>query len=53
MMVGSVVLLIGILLTYATYNAQSGTVFVFYGAILIGAGMVIGGLIGLIFGARV
>ncbi|HEY8203745.1 MAG TPA: hypothetical protein VIF81_03375 [Pyrinomonadaceae bacterium] len=53
MMVGSVVLLIGILLTYATYNAQSGAVFVFYGAMLIGAGMVIGGLIGLIFGARV
>jgi len=53
MTIGSVILLIGILLTYATYNETRGTVFVFYGAILIGAGMIIGGLIALIFGTRV
>ena len=51
--IGSFVLMLGIVLTYATYNATSGTVFVFYGAILVGAGLVIGGLVGLIFGTRV
>src|SRR5215813_9259959 len=53
MAIGAVIFLLGILITYATYNSQSGTVFVFYGAILIGAGLMFGGLIGLLFGKRV
>ena len=53
MMIGSLVFVLGILISYLTYNSQSGTVFVFYGAILVGAGMIIGGLISAIFGSRV
>ncbi len=52
-MIGSIVFVLGILLTYATYNPSSGSVWVFYGAILIGAGMIISGLIALVFGKRV
>ena len=52
-MIGSIVFVLGILVTYATYNPSSGSVWVFYGAILIGAGMIIGGLIALVFGKRV
>ena len=51
--IGSIVFLVGILLTYATYNSTSGSVFVFYGAILFGAGSIVAGLIALVFGARV
>jgi hypothetical protein len=52
-MIGSIVFVLGILLTYATYSPSSGSVWVFYGAILIGAGWVIAGLIALMFGKRV
>lgn len=52
-LIGSILLVLGIMLTYATYNQSSGSMWVFYGPMLIGAGMLVGGLIALIFGARV
>jgi hypothetical protein len=53
MLIGSILLMLGILLTYATYSPSSGSMWLFYGPILIGAGLIIGGLIGFVFGARV
>ena len=52
-MIGGIVFALGIILTYATYNPSSGSVWVFYGAILIGAGWLVAGLIALVFGKRV
>lgn len=52
-LIGSILLLAGIVLSYATYNASSGSMWLFYGPIILGAGLIIGGLIGLIFGKRV
>jgi hypothetical protein len=51
--IGSIVLVLGIVLSYATYNPSSGSMWLFYGPILIGAGLIIGGLVGLIFGKGV
>ena len=51
-LIGVVSLVVGIVLSYATYSS-SGTMWLFYGPIAIGAGLIIVGLIGLIFGKRV
>lgn len=53
LLIGSILLVLGILLSYATYSPSSGSMWLFFGPILIGAGMIIGGLIGFTFGARV
>jgi hypothetical protein len=53
MLIGSILLLVGILVSYATYSPSSGSMWLFFGPIILGAGLVIGGLIGFIFGARV
>lgn len=50
---GSVLLVAGILLSYLTYSPSSGSMWLFYGPILFGAGLIIVGLIGLVFGKRV
>jgi hypothetical protein len=52
-LIGILLVVIGGGLSYATYNPSSGSMWLFYGPIVIGAGLVIGGLIGLIFGKRV
>jgi hypothetical protein len=52
-LIGTILLVLGIILTYTTFDSSSGTMWLFYGPMLIGAGLIIGGLIGLIFGARV
>ena len=52
-LIGSVLLVLGIVLTSATYNSSSGSMWLFYGPIILGAGLIVGGLIGLIFGTRV
>jgi len=53
MLIGSILLLVGILVSYATYSSSSGSMWLFFGPIILGAGLIIGGLIGFIFGARV
>lgn len=50
---GVVLLLLGIVLTYAMYDSKSSYVIVFFGPIVAGGVMVIAGLIALIFGKRV
>ena len=52
-LIGSILLVLGIIVTSATYNSSSGEMWLFFGPILIGAGLIIVGLIGLIFGTRV
>jgi hypothetical protein len=50
---GTVLLLIGIVLTYAMFDSKSSYVIVFFGPIVAGGVMVIAGLIALVFGKRV
>ena len=50
---GAGLLLLGIILTYAMYNDRSSYVIVFVGPIVMGAVLIIAGLVGLIFGKRV
>lgn len=52
-LIGSILVVIGIGLSYATYSPSSGSMWLFYGPIIIGGALVVGGLIGLIFGKRV
>lgn len=52
-LIGSILCVVGVVLSYATYNPSSGSMWLFYGPIVIGVVLVIGGLIGLIFGKRV
>lgn len=52
-LIGSLLVVIGMVLSYATYNPSSGSMWLFYGPIVIGAGLVVGGLVGLVFGKRV
>jgi hypothetical protein len=52
-LMGAILLPAGIALSYATYNSSSGTMWLFYGPIFLGAGLIVGGLIGLVFGKRV
>ena len=52
-LIGSILVVIGIVLSYATYSPSSDSMWLFYGPIVIGAGLVVGGLIGLVFGKRV
>src|SRR5437667_7839959 len=53
MLIGGILFLAGILLTYLTYNSSSGSMWLFYGPIILGAGFAVGGLIALISGKRV
>lgn len=53
MLIGSILMLLGIILSYATYSPSSGSMWLFFGPIIVGAGLIIGGLIGFIFGKRV
>lgn len=46
-------MLLGIVLTYSMYDESSSYMIVFLGPIVLGAGLIIGGLIALIFGKRV
>ena len=52
-LIGSILIVIGVALSYATYSPSSGSMWLFYGPIVIGAGLVVGGLVGLVFGKRV
>jgi len=52
-LIGSVLIVLGIVLSYVTYNPSSGSMWLFYGPIIFGAGLVIAGLLGLVFGKRV
>ena len=51
--IGVVLLLLGIVLTYAMYNDRSSYVIVFVGPIIMGAVLIIFGLFALVFGKRV
>lgn len=46
-------MLLGIVLTYSMYDESSSYIIVFVGPIVLGAALIIGGLIALIFGKRV
>lgn len=50
---GVVLMLLGIVLTYAMYDSKSSYVIVFFGPVVAGGVMIILGLIALIFGKRV
>jgi len=52
-LIGSLLLIIGIIVSYATYSPSSDSMWLFYGPIVIGLVMIVVGLIGLIFGKRV
>jgi len=52
-LIGSLLLVIGIVASYATYSRSSDSMWLFYGPIVIGLVLIVGGLIGLIFGKRV
>ena len=52
-LIGAVLLVVGIVLSYATYSPSSGSMWLFYGPIVFGAVLIIGGFIGLVFGKRV
>ena len=52
-LIGSLLLIIGIVVSYATYSPSSDSMWLFYGPIVIGLVMIVVGLIGLIFGKRV
>jgi polyferredoxin len=52
-LIGSILVVAGIVLSYATYNPSSGSMWLFYGPIVLGAFFIVGGLIALIFGTRV
>jgi uncharacterized membrane protein len=51
--IGIGLMFLGILLTYSMYSESSSYMLVFYGPIVLGAGLIIAGLIALIFGKRV
>ena len=51
-LIGSILSVIGIVLSYATYSPSSDSMWLFYGPIILGAALIVGGLIGLIFGKR-
>ena len=50
---GIVLILVGIVLTYAMYDSKSSYVIVFFGPVVMGGVLIILGLIALIFGKRV
>ena len=52
-LIGSLLLIIGIVVSYATYSPSSDSMWLFYGPIVIGLVMIVVGLIGLVFGKRV
>jgi len=49
---GVVIGTVGIALTASSYNSSSGAITVFYGLMILGLGLIVGGLISLIFGVR-
>jgi hypothetical protein len=52
-LIGSLLLIIGIVVSYATYSPSSDSMWLFYGPVVIGLVMIVVGLIGLVFGKRV
>ncbi|MCI0490934.1 MAG: hypothetical protein L0229_30450 [Blastocatellia bacterium] len=53
LLIGGLLLIIGISLTSSSYQSASGEITVFYGLILMGAVLIILGLIRLVFGVRI
>ena len=51
--IGSGLMVLGFLLTYALYSESSSYIIVFVGPIIMGAALIITGLVGLVFGKRV
>jgi hypothetical protein len=52
-LIGSALVVLGVVLSSATYSPSSGTMWLFYGPIVAGGVLAIAGLIGLVFGKRV